>query len=67
MTLDEMKASKDLFISPKEAADILKCAPSYIRHTAHSDPEKLGFPVVIVGTRTKIIRKKFLEYIGEAS
>ena len=67
MTLKEMKESSEMFVTPAQAAKILKCDPAFIRYTAHNAPERLGFPVLVVGNRTKINRKQFLEYLGEAS
>ena len=67
MTIAEIKASEKLFLTPKEVASVLKCDPGYIRYMAHNNPEKLGFEVITIKTRTKINRKKFLEFLGEVS
>ncbi len=67
MTLQEIKESDELFLTPLQVARVLKCDPGFIRYAARYTPEKLGFPVMVVGNRTKINRKQFLEYLGEAS
>ena len=66
-TIEEIKASDALFLKPSDIAPLLKCNPNYIRQAAHERPELLGFPVVVIGTRTRIPRKPFLDYIGETS
>ena len=54
MTLEEIRASGKAFLTPAEAAGPLRCDPQALRLTAQQHPEKLGFPVVCVGKRTKI-------------
>ena len=65
MTLEEIKGSDAIFLKPTDIAHILECNPQFIRQAAREKPELLGFPVTVVGTRTKIPRKAFLAYIGE--
>ena len=65
MTIAEIKSSDRLWLTPAEVAPVLGCDPNKIRQQAEADPSTLGFPVTRVGTRTKIWRKPFLEYIGE--
>ena len=66
MTLEEVKTSNAMFLTPAQIAPILGCDPSIIRLQAHVRPELLGFPVVVMKSRTKIPRKRFLEWLGEA-
>lgn len=66
MTLEEVKESDALWLTPADVAPIVGCDPNKIRETAHFNPVLLGFPVTVVGSRVKVWRKKFLEYIGEA-
>ena len=66
MTIAEIKASDKVYLSPKEVASVIKIDPAYIRLMAHEAPEKLPFETQVFKTRTKIPRKKFLEYLGEA-
>lgn len=63
MTLDEIKQSDKPMLIPADVADVLGCDPHSIRVTAHQRPELLGFPVCIVGTRVKIPRKPFINFI----
>lgn len=69
MTLDDMalatlKQSRELFITPDDAAKVIGCDPNVIRIQAHDDPKKLGFPVCVVKSRTKIPRIPFLCFLG---
>lgn len=61
--LDAIKQSERLFLVPSEAAAIIGCDPNKIRVTAHQRPELLGFPVCVVGSRVKIPRKPFIQFI----
>ncbi len=67
MTLPEMKTSSKIWLTAAEVAPVLECDPNYVRWQAQNDPAKLGFPVVVMKTRIRIPRKRFLEYLGEAS
>ena len=65
MTLDEIKAYDKPILTPAEIADVLNCDPQDIRVQARTAPERLGFPVIIIKSRTKIPRVPFLRYMGE--
>ena len=65
MTLDEIKASDKLMLTPADIAPVLRADPQDIRLTARLHPERLGFPVIIIKSRTKIPRVPFLRYMGE--
>ena len=64
MTLEEIRASGKAVLTPAEAAGPLRCDPQALRLTAQQHPEKLGFPVVCVGKRTKIPTEPFLRMFG---
>lgn len=65
MTLEEIKRMDSVMITPAIAAPVIGCDPQLIRLQARERPELLGFPVVVVGTRTKIPRIPFIRYIEE--
>ena len=65
MTLTEIKASDRLMLKPEDVAEVLGCNPHLIRVMARDDPAGLGFPVIRLGSRTKIPRKPFLRFLGE--
>ena len=64
MTLDEIRNSTKEVLTPADIADVLNADPQDIRVQARTAPEKLGFPVIIIKSRTKIPRLPFLRYLG---
>ena len=64
MTLEEIKACDKPTLTPADIADVLSCDPQDIRVQAKTAPEKLGFNVVIIGSRVKIPRLAFLKHMG---
>ena len=65
MTLEELKLSKNLLVTPADIAPILHCDPQCIRYQARVNPSALGFPVIVQGSRVRIPRIPFLRFIGE--
>ena len=65
MTLAEIKQSPAMWLTAADIAPVLECNPDAIRQQAQADPSKLGFPVVVLGTRVKIPRIPFLTFFGE--
>ena len=65
MTLAEIKASPETWLTVSDIAPVLECDPNVIRRQAQADPSKLGFPVVVLCSRVKINRKGFLRFMGE--
>lgn len=63
MTLSEIKTLDRDFITPAQAAGPLGCDPHYIRLVARTEPWKLGFPVTVLNSRTKIPRIPFIQYV----
>lgn len=51
------------YLTPTEAAKILECNPQHLRIQAHLYPERLGFPVSIIGRRVKIPKKPFIAFM----
>ena len=64
MTLQQLIDSDQVFISPADIAEILRCDPQCIRNQAHRDQSKLGYPTIIIGNRIRIPRIPFLRYLG---
>lgn len=68
MTIEELKKSQRILVDAIDVAEILGVNPQSIRGQAHLDPAFLGFRVIVIGDRTLIPRKPFIEYItGEVS
>ena len=63
MTLDEIRTSDKPFLIATDISDILGCDPHNIRLMAKQRPELLGFPVCVVGTRVKIPRVPFIQFL----
>lgn len=65
MTLEEIKSSPKIFLSPAEVAPVLGSDPHTVRCTARQRPELLGFEFTFSGNRMKIPRIPFLRWLGE--
>lgn len=63
MTLDDLKRLDREFLTPAQVAEVLGCDPQGIRVWARQRPEGLGFPVCLVGSRTKIPRFAFIRWM----
>lgn len=63
MTLEDLMADTRILVDAADVAPILGVNPQSIRGQAHLDPAYLGFRVIVIGDRTLIPRKPFIEYI----
>ena len=63
MTISELKKSNKEMLTPKDIAPILGCDPNIIRHQAKEDIKQLGFPATKLGSRVKIPRKAFINWL----
>lgn len=62
-TLQEVENYTGEFLTPKDVAKVLGCDAQAIRIQANRCPERLGFPVSIIGTRVKIPKAGFLRFM----
>ena len=60
MTIQEIIDSNKLFLTPDDVCDILNADPATIRKQA----EVIGFPISVMGNRTRIPRLPFLRFLG---
>ena len=60
MTLDEIRSSDKIMLTPADIAPVLGVNPQSIRA---ADPVDLGFPVAKIGTRTLIPRVPLLTFV----
>ena len=60
MTLDEIRSSAQIMLTPADIAPVLGVNPQSIRA---ADPVDLGFPVAKIGTRTLIPRLPFIAFV----
>lgn len=65
MTLEEIRSSPKLFLSPTDVAPVLGSDPHTVRCTARQRPDLLGFPFTFSGNRMKIPRIQFLRFLGD--
>ena len=63
MTLDDLKRIDREFLTPAQVADILNCSAHGVRIWARQRPEQLGFPVCIIGTRVRIPKRPFIQFM----
>lgn len=64
MTIPEMRKSEKVFLTADDVAELLESDAADIRNQAQADPKKLGFQLIIIGSRVKIPRIPFLRFIG---
>lgn len=63
MTRADLEAMKCDFLTPEQVAPLLGCKAHGIRVQARENPALLGFPVSVIGTRTRIPRIPFIEFV----
>lgn len=63
-TLKELAEMEKEIFTAADVAGVLACDPHQVRVVAHQCPERLGFPVVVMGSRVKIPKGPFLKYMG---
>lgn len=66
LTMAEIAAMDADFLTPEEVSGVLECSPysiSVMTETADGR-DALGFNVIRIGTRTKIPRRAFLDFMG---
>ena len=62
-TLEKIKAMTDPFLNAATVSEVIGCDPNSLRCAAQQCPEKLGFPVTVIGRRVRIPRRPFLQYL----
>ena len=62
MTFEEIRNTDKDWLVPTDVAGVLQVSAYSISLQARDDPAKLGFPVVRIGSRTKIPRVGFIKY-----
>lgn len=64
MTIQEIEASTQEFLTPSDVAPVIGCNPYAINGQAQQDAAKLGFPVCVLGTRVRIPRRAFVHWLN---
>jgi hypothetical protein len=62
MTLDDIERIPKPMLLATDVAPYLGCDDGLIRLQAQREPEKLGFPVIVMGSRVKIPKEGFVHY-----
>ena len=63
LTLADIENMPEEVLTAEQVAPILGVNPHSIRLQANEDPYAFGFPVMVIGTRVKIPRRPFLNYM----
>ena len=63
MTLTELEAMTEDVLTCAEVAPVLMVNPQSIRLQAAECPERLGFPVICIGSRVLIPREGFINFM----
>lgn len=63
MTLEEIEAIPDEYLLPKHIAPVLGMSQYTINVQAQDEPDALGFPVVVTGSRVRIPKEAFLFFM----
>ena len=66
MTLEELQNLPGEILTPSQVAPLIGMDPNTLRAQAHEDPRKLGFGVIVTGSRVKIPKRAFIRFmLGE--
>ena len=63
MTFAEICQSGKDMLTPGDVCEVLECNPHSIRNQAQRDASRLGFPVIVIGSRVRIPRTAFVQYL----
>lgn len=63
MTLKDIEALPKELLLMEDVAAFLGANPQSLRDQAHKDPEKLGFPVIVIGARVKTPKAAFVHFM----
>ena len=63
MTLDELEAIPGEVLTPAQVAPVLHLDQDTVRGQARTCPARLGFPVIVAGSRVKIPKKSFVKFM----
>jgi len=62
-TLKDIEAIDKEILTIMDVRDFLDCDANAFRNQAHNDPSKLGFPVIVIGSRVKIPKAAFINFM----
>ena len=62
-SIEEVEALDCEYLTCMQVAQILGASQQMIHAQAIECPEKLGFPVIVIGSRVKIPRRAFINFM----
>ena len=62
LTLQDIRESEKEMLTPADVSHVLRCDSYTITLQAKADPKKLGFPVIVMGSRVRIPKAGFLRF-----
>ena len=62
-TLSEIEALDHEVLTCADVSAVLRADPYSIHKQATTDPQSLGFPVIVCGNRVKIPKQPFLKFM----
>lgn len=65
LTLAEIEALDTEVLTCKDVSRVLCAGAYYLHEHAMKDPSKLGFPVIVHGTRVKIPKQPFIRFMRD--
>lgn len=63
LTLEEIEALPVEVLTPAQVAPVLHLDQDTLRGQARDCPARLGFPVIVAGSRVKIPKKSFVKFM----
>ncbi len=60
ITLEDIERLPREMLTAEDIAPFIECGPQQIRIQARTEPAKLGFPVIVQGTRVRIPKAGFV-------
>ena len=63
MTFADIENIRDETLTPLQVGAFLHINPQSIRQKARECPEKLGFPVIVIGSRVLIPKRAFIQFM----
>ena len=63
MSLDQLKQIDREYLLPREVAEVMGCDAQDVRVAARQRPDLLGFPVCVIGSRIKIPKRPFIQFM----
>lgn len=64
-TLEGIEAITGEVLSCADVSKVLKASPNELHDQAVHNPKRLGFPVIVHGTRVKIPKRAFVKFMRE--